>query len=117
MATISSSIQMFDGMSPALKSMNSALKTVLSSFEAMQRASSKSVDNSAIKDVRNELAKAETILDKIEEDARKAENQQNKFNNAMRAGGAAADALKSAGGAATDALKSAGDGLKGLFGK
>lgn len=44
MATIRSAIQLYDNMSPALRSMNKALNIVLNSFEAMQSASSNPID-------------------------------------------------------------------------
>lgn len=95
MATIKSAIQLYDGVSPALKSMNKALNTVLSSFEAMQEASSNSVDTSAIKSARNELAKVETTLDGVESNIKDADAKQRQFNEDIRNGDVAAGNLKS----------------------
>ena len=63
--------------------MQKAMGVVLNSFEAIQRASGNSVDVSAIQEVREELAKAETAFDAIEQNIRNADNQQQKFNNSV----------------------------------
>lgn len=95
MATIRSAIQLYDNMSPALRSMNKALNVVLNSFEAMQSASSNSVDTSAIRQARDELARTEVIFDEIEQEIRQADQAQQNFNNSVRNGGSAADGLSS----------------------
>lgn len=95
MATIRSAIQLYDNMSPALRSMNKALNVVLNSFEAMQSASSNSVDTSAIRQARDELARTEVIFDEIEQEIRQADQAQQNFNNSVRNGGNAADGLSS----------------------
>lgn len=95
MATIRSAIQLYDNMSPALRSMNRALNTVLNSFEAMQNASSSPVDTSEIRQARDELARVETTLDDVEESIRQANQQQQRFNDDIRNGSNAASDLKS----------------------
>lgn len=95
MATIRSAIQLYDNMSPALTSMNRALNIVLNSFEATQKASSNSVDTSAIRQARDELARIETTFDQIEQEIRQADQAQQNFNNEIRNGGTAADGLSS----------------------
>lgn len=66
---------------------------VLNSFESMQRASSNAVDVSAIQEVREELARAETAFDSIEQNIRDANDQQQRFNRSIRDGSSAADGL------------------------
>ena len=58
MATIRTAIQIYDGMTRPLQSMYRAMNIVLNSFEGMQRASGNSVDTSAIREAREELARA-----------------------------------------------------------
>ena len=94
MATIRTSIQITDGMSPAFKSMNTAMGIVLNSFEALQTASSNAVDTSSIQAARNELAKAEVAVNNVEEEIRQANNEQQRFNNEIRNGQSAADGLQ-----------------------
>ena len=93
MATIRTAIALYDGVTSPLHSMQKAMNIVLNSFEAMQRASSNAVDVSAIQEARDELARAETAFDSIEQSIRDADNQQQKFNGSIRAGSSAADGL------------------------
>lgn len=95
MATIRTSIQLYDAMSPALRSMNKALNVVLNSFEAMQSASSSPVDSSEIRQARDELARVETTLDGVEDNIRRANEQQQRFNEEIRNGANAASDIKS----------------------
>lgn len=44
MATLKSTIQLYDGMSPALRSMNKTLGIVLSTFESLKNASGNAID-------------------------------------------------------------------------
>jgi tape measure domain-containing protein len=73
--------------------MHKAMNIVLNSFEAMQRASGNSVDTSAIREAREELARAGAAFDEIEENIREAGNQQDRFNRRIRDGTTAADGL------------------------
>ena len=93
MATIRTAIALYDGVTSPLHSMQKAMNIVLNSFEAMQRASSNAVDVSAIQEARDELAKAETAFDCIEQSIRDDDNRQQKFNGSIRAGSTAADGL------------------------
>lgn len=60
MATISSVIKLTDGMSPALRTINKALGTTLTSFEAMQRATGHAIDTKNIQAAGVALDKAST---------------------------------------------------------
>ena len=93
MATIRTAIALYDGVTAPLKSMHKAMNIVLNSFEAMQRACGNSVDTSAIREAREELARAGAAFDSIEENIRNAGNQQDRFNRRIRDGTTAADGL------------------------
>lgn len=93
MTTIRTAIALYDGVTSPLRSMQKAMGVVLNSFEAMQRASGNSVDVSSIQEAREELARAETAFDSIEQNIRDANNQQQKFNNSIHGGTSAADGL------------------------
>lgn len=93
MATIRTAIALYDGVTAPLKSMHKAMNIVLNSFEAMQRASGNSVDTSAIREAREELARAGAAFDSIEQNIRDAGNQQDRFNRRIRDGTTAADGL------------------------
>lgn len=93
MATIKTAIALYDGVTSPLQSMHKAMNIVLNSFEAMQRASRNSVDVSAIREARDELARAGAAFDSIEQNIRDAGNQQDKFNRKIKDGTSAADGL------------------------
>jgi len=93
MATIRTAIQVYDGMSPGLKAITNALNITISSFEAMQRASSNAIDTSSIQAAREQLNKAEIAFDEVEREIKQANEQQQKFNNEIRNGQSAADEL------------------------
>jgi tape measure domain-containing protein len=93
MATIRTAIQIQDGMTPAMRSMTNALNICISSFEAMQNASSRSVDTASIAAARAELNKASMAMDSVEKNIREADVAQQQLNNQMRNGQSAAEGL------------------------
>lgn len=93
MATIRTAIQVYDGMTVPLRSITNALNITISSFEAMQRASSNAIDTSSIQAAREQLNKAEVAFDEIEQEIRQANQAQQQFNNDIRNGQGAADGL------------------------
>lgn len=95
MGTIRTAIALYDGVTSPLQSMHKAMGIVLNTFESMQQASGKAVDTSAIREAREEWAKAGTAFDSIEENIRKANNEQQKFNNSIHGGNNAANGLLS----------------------
>lgn len=93
MATIATSIRLTDGMTPALRSMTNALNIALSSFEAMQAASSHAIDTESISRARTELARAESAFDGIEQEIQQAKTKQDSFNKSVKGGSSAASDL------------------------
>jgi len=93
MATIRTSIQMHNGMTPALKNMSNALNIVLSSFESLQNVSSNAIDTRSIQAARQELVRAETAFNGIEQEIMQADQRQQQFNQHMRNGQGIADGL------------------------
>jgi tape measure domain-containing protein len=75
--------------------MHKAMGVVLNTFEAMQQASGRAVDTAAIREAREEWAKAGTAFDAIEENIRNANNEQQKFNNSIRGSSNSANGLLS----------------------
>ena len=55
MATIQSSIQLFDGMTPVLRKITNSINTVISSFESMERASGHAFDTAELQGAREQL--------------------------------------------------------------
>lgn len=84
MATIRTAVQLYDGVSSPLKAMGKALDACISSFEAMQTASSTSVDSSVIQEARLELTKANGMIETIEKSIESAANKQKQFNSNVR---------------------------------
>ena len=95
MGNIRAAIALYDGVTSPLQSMHKAMGVVLNTFEAMQQASGRAVDTAAIREAREEWAKAGTAFDAIEENIRKANNEQQKFNNSIRGGSNSANGLLS----------------------
>lgn len=95
MGTIRTAIALYDGVTRPLQSMHKAMGIVLNTFESMRQASGKAVDTAAIREAREEWAKAGTTFDSIEENIRKANNEQQKFNNSIHGGNNAANGLLS----------------------
>lgn len=95
MGTIRTAIALYDGVTSPLQSMHKAMGVVLNTFESMQQASGRAVDTTAIREAREEWAKAGTAFDAIEENIRNANNKQQKFNNSIRGGNNSANGLLS----------------------
>ena len=93
MATIRTALQVYDGMTRPLQSIHRATSILINSFESMQRVSGNAIDTSAIREAREELARAGAAFDSIEENIRNAGNQQDRFNRRIRDGTTAADGL------------------------
>lgn len=95
MATIRTAIQVQDGMTPAMRSMTTALNICINSFEAMQNVSGRAVDTASISAARTELARVETAMNEVEQNIREADNAQRQLNNDIRNGQNAAEGLSS----------------------
>lgn len=95
MGNIRAAIALYDGVTSPLQSMHKVMGVVLNTFEAMQQASGRAVDTAAIREAREEWAKAGTAFDAIEENIRNANNEQQKFNNSIRGGSNSANGLLS----------------------
>ena len=80
-------------MTRAFRSMTTALNVTLSSFEALQRASSNAIDTSSIETARRELVSAELEINSIEQSLRDSQNQQDRFNRSVHNGGSAMNNL------------------------
>lgn len=95
MGNIRAAIALYDGVTSPLQSMHKAMGLVLNTFEAMQQASGRAVDTAAIREAREEWAKAGTAFNTIEENIRNANNEQQNFNNSIREGSNSANGLLS----------------------
>lgn len=93
MATIKSVLQLHDRMTPSLRSITKAMNLTINTFERMQGVSEHSINTRSLQQAREELAKVDLAAQEIEQSIKHAGNQQDNFNNKLRRGSNAADAL------------------------
>lgn len=93
MGTIRASLQLTDGMTPAFRSMQKVMAIVLDSFGRMQRMSSNSIDASKIATAREELNKAASGLDRLENGFRETNNESQKLPDYIDKASNSADGL------------------------
>ena len=93
MGSVRAAITLYDGVTSPLQGMHKAMGVVLNTFEAMQHASGRAIDTAAIREAREEWAKAGTAFDTIEENIRQANNQQQQLNKHIGQGTTAAGGL------------------------
>ena len=79
MATIKASLQLTDGMTPVLRSMQKAMNVVLDSLGRMQRMSSNSIDSSKIAMAKEEIQKSATALDNVKQGFKSTNSESSKL--------------------------------------
>lgn len=94
MASIMTAIQMYDGMSPVLNHIMTALNTVIHSFERMENVSRHSIDTTAVREARTELTRAQENFSHIEESIQRASAEQENFNQSIQNGSIVSGKLK-----------------------
>lgn len=94
MATIQSSLKLYDGMSPVLKKITNVMNTVISSFEDMTKASSQPFDTARLHDARRQLNEAEAEINQIDEAIERARKGEEKLNQSMVQGNKEAHGLR-----------------------
>ena len=82
-ASVKASIQLYNGMSPALKSMQQALNLTISSFERLQSVSNDPVNLSAISAAKNELANVAVAVNKVEQEFKEAAQESQKLKGSV----------------------------------
>lgn len=86
MATIQSSLKLYDGMTPVLRKITNAMNIAISSFEDMEKASSKPFDTAQLHEARKQLVEVESDFIQIEEAAKRAAKQEERLNENIRKG-------------------------------
>jgi hypothetical protein len=89
MATIQSTVKIFDGYSPIIKNMIKVNQNIISSFGSTEKASGNAFNIQAIRTAQNALAQVETDFDDVERQIREADEQQKQFTQDIRNGDAA----------------------------
>ncbi|MCD7908580.1 MAG: phage tail tape measure protein [Clostridium sp.] len=108
MANIQASVQLFDGMSPVLKKMESTVIAVSSSLQSMSRAFSRAIDTVRLNDAVKQLGETEAGITKVEKAVENAKKQNDKLNQGMAQGNKEAQSLKKTWGKISGILKNAG---------
>lgn len=93
MATIKTAISLYDGVTGPAQSMVRAMNLMLNSFENVQRASGNAVDVTSLQEAREEMAKADTAFEAIEERIQAANSAQKQFKGTVFDSITAADGL------------------------
>lgn len=95
MASIQSTIKLFDGYSPVIRNMIRANQNIISSFGSTEQASGNAFNVEAIKTAQNALAQVEVEFDEVEKNINKASQSQQKFTQDIRSGESASKDLLS----------------------
>lgn len=83
MSTLQSSIQLTDGVSKTLRSMNNAMNILIASFKNMQGASANCVDMKSLDAAQREIQNATAEYKNLENQIRNTQNAQNNFNQSL----------------------------------
>ncbi|MCC0643810.1 MULTISPECIES: tape measure protein [unclassified Clostridioides] len=93
MATIQTSIRIFDGMTPAFRNMTNAINTTINSFDRLQQRLHNPLNTGGIQTSQQSLNNIESILTRIEQNIGKADEQQRRFNEDINKGASNTDRL------------------------
>ncbi|VIF60386.1 phage tail tape measure protein [Clostridioides difficile] len=95
MATIQTSIRIFDGMTPAFRNMTTSINTTINSLERLQQRLHNPLNSGSIQASQQSLNNIESILTRIEQKIKGNTNEQENFNNKIRQGSEAGSLLVS----------------------
>ncbi|WP_243156010.1 hypothetical protein [Clostridium sp. C2-6-12] len=94
MATISTSLRMFDMMSRPLQNITQAINMTVTSMEHMNNAGNRDLGiTNSLNATRNIIRQAEAGLNQLAEEQNRVANSQNNLNNSFRNGASATDGL------------------------
>ncbi|HBE9335391.1 TPA: tape measure protein, partial [Clostridioides difficile] len=93
MATIQTSIRIFDGMTPAFRNMTASINTTINSLERLQQRLHNPLNTGGIQTSQQSLNNIESILTRIEQSIGKADEQQRKFNDDINKGASSTNNL------------------------
>ena len=86
MATLRSSIAVTDNLSPAIRSMSSAMNILVGGFERLQTASNNPIDINSMRLARDQIARAEANINQMESEINRANQQQQRLNRSFGEG-------------------------------
>ncbi|WP_043898662.1 tape measure protein, partial [Clostridioides difficile] len=95
MATIQTSIKIFDGMTPAFRNMTTSINTTINSLDRLQQRLHSPLNTGGIQASQQSLNNIENILTRIEQKIGRNTNEQENFNNSIKRGSDASSVLVS----------------------
>ncbi len=93
MATIKTSLMIYDGMTGPIHKMYQALNILTGAFEDVQDVSGNAVNTTALQQARDLAAQSAVAWDQVEGNIRGADRAQDDFNDSVRDGASATDGL------------------------
>lgn len=94
-ATIQTSIKIFDGMTPAFRNMTTSINTTINSLDRLQQRLHSPLNTGGIQASQQSLNNIENILTRIEQKIGRNTNEQENFNNSIKRGSDASSVLVS----------------------
>jgi tape measure domain-containing protein len=93
MATISTSIELYDKVSAPINKMISALDSMISTYESVESAMNTGFDTAPINEARNAIDQAAEQMNELEQNIRESEQQQKNLNEQVKQGASDMDSL------------------------
>ena len=95
MATIRTTLALYDGVTGPLKAMCQGVNSLINVMESAKGSFSDAFDPTVLQQIREDLAEATVGFDQMEQNIRQADKAQSKFNNTIQEGSSAAGGMLS----------------------
>ena len=95
MATIRTTLALYDGVTGPLKAMCRGMNSLINVMESAKGSFSDAFDPTILQQIREDLAEATVGFDQMEQNIRQADKAQSKFNNTIQEGSSAAGGMLS----------------------
>ena len=95
MATIRTTLALYDGVTGPLKAMCQGVNSLINVMESAKGSFSDAFDPTVLQQIREDLAEATVGFDQMEQNIRQADKAQSKFNNTIQEGTSAAGGMLS----------------------
>ena len=95
MATIKTTLALYDGVTGPLKAMCQGVNSLINVMESAKGSFSDAFDPTVLQQIREDLAEATVGFDQMEQNIRQADKAQSKFNNTIQEGSSAAGGMLS----------------------
>lgn len=95
MATIRTTLALYDGVTGPLKAMCRGMNSLINVMESAKGSFSDTFDPTVLQQIREDLAEATVGFDQMEQNIRQADKAQSKFNNTIQEGSSAAGGMLS----------------------